>query len=107
MNDRFVTTARGFVKNMDEARKLHNSVVANTLGKARKAWNLSHESYFRMAAPGPPEAMEWFGADICSRPDDIMGYHEDADFLAGFNEMFTAEANTAVWVHPKGDWVEW
>lgn len=107
MNDRFVTTARGVVKNMDEARKLHNSAVANTLGKARKAGNLSHESYFRMAAPGSPEALEWLGVDVWLRPDDMMGYYEDADFLAGFDHMFTAEADTAVWVHPKGDWVEW
>jgi len=77
------------------------------LNKARKAGNLSHESYFRMAAPGSPEAMEWFGVDVWTRPDEMMGYYEDADFLAGFNEMFTAEAVTAVWVHPKGDWAEW
>ena len=107
MNDRFVTTARGFVKNVDEARKLHNSAVAKTLGKARKAGNLSHESYFRMAAPGSPEAMEWFGVDVWMRPDDMMGYYEDAEFLAGFDHMFTAEVDTAVWVHPKGDWAEW
>jgi len=107
INDRFVTTARGTVKNMDEARKLHNSAIVKTLGKARKAGNLSHESYFRMAAPGSPEAMEWFGVDVWSRPDEMMGYYEDADFLAGFNEMFTAEAITAVWVHPKGEWAEW
>ncbi len=107
INDRFVTTARGTVKNMDEARKLHNSAIVKTVGKARKAGNLSHESYFRMAAPGSPEAMEWFGVDVWSRPDEMMGYYEDADFLAGFNEIFTAEAITAVWVHPKGDWAEW
>jgi hypothetical protein len=107
MNDRFITTARGTVKNMDEARKLHNSAIVNTLSKARKAGNLSHESYFRMAAPGSPEALEWFGVDVWTRPDEMMGYYEDTDFLAGFNEIFTAEAITAVWVHPKGDWSEW
>ena len=107
MNGRFVTTARGTVKNMEEARKLHNSAIVKTLGKARKAGNLSHESYFRMAAPGSPEALEWFGVDVWTRPDEMMGYYEDTDFLAGFNEIFTAEAITAVWVHPKGDWSEW
>ena len=106
-NDRFVTTARGTVKNMEEARRLHNSAIVKTLSKARKAGNLSHESYFRMAAPGSPEALEWFGVDVWTRPDEMMGYYEDADFLAGFNEIFTAEAITAVWVHPKGDWAEW
>ena len=107
MNDRFITTARAKVKSVDEARKLHNAAVANTLNKARKAGNLSHESYFRMAAPGSPESMEWFGVDVWMRPDEMMNYYEDADFLSGYDHMFTDEAVTAVWVHPKGDWVEW
>ncbi len=107
MNDRFITTARGTVKNMDEARKLHNEATVKTLSKARKAGNLSHESYFRMAAPGSPEAMEWFGVDVWMRPDAMMEFYDDADFLAAFNHMFTGEAQTAAWVHPKGDWAEW
>jgi len=107
LNDRFVTTARGLVKSIDEARTLHNTSIAKTINKARKAGNLSHESYFRMAAPGSPEALEWFGVDVWMRPDEMMSYYEDPKFLEGFNHIFTAEANTAVWVHPKGDWTEW
>ena len=107
MNDRFITTARATVKSVDEARKLHNAAVAKTISKARRAGNLSHESYFRMAAPGSPEAMEWFGVDVWVRPDDMMSLYEDPEFLEGFNHMFTAEAETAVWVHPKGNWTEW
>jgi hypothetical protein len=106
-NDRFITTARGTVKSMDEARALHNTAVAKTIGKARRAGNLSHESYFRMAAPSSPEAMEWLGVDVWMRPDDMMGLYEDPEFLEGFNHMFSGEADTAVWVHPKGDWTEW
>lgn len=107
MNDRFITTARATVKSVDEARKLHNAAVAKTVSKARAAGNLSHESYFRMAAPGSPEALEWLGVDVWMRPDDMMSLYEDLEFLEGFNHMFTAEADTAVWVHPKGDWTEW
>ena len=107
MNDRFITTARATVKSVDEARKLHNAAIAKTISKARRAGNLSHESYFRMAAPGSPEALEWFGVDVWLSMENMMEYYEDPEFLEGFNEMFTAEADTAVWIHPKGDWVEW
>ena len=107
MNDRFVTTARATVKSVEEARKLHNAAVAKTISKARAAGNLSHESYFRLAAPGSPEALEWIGVDVWMRPDEMMSLYEDEEFLEGFNHMFTAEADTAVWVHPKGDWTEW
>lgn len=107
MNDRFITTARATVRSVDEARKLHNAAVAKTISKARAAGNLSHESYFRLAAPGSPEALEWIGVDVWMRPDEMMSLYEDQEFLEGFNHMFTAEADTAVWVHPKGDWTEW
>ncbi len=107
MNDRFITTARGTVKSIKEACELHNKAVAKTISRARKAGNLSHESYFRLAAPGSPEAMEWLGVDVWMRPEEMMSLYEDSEFLEGFNHMFTAEADTAVWVHPKGDWTEW
>ncbi len=106
-NNRSVTTARGTVKSVDEGRKLHNASIAKTIGKARKAGNLSHEAYFRMAAPGSPEALEYFAVDAWMRPDDMMSYYEDPEFLEGFDHLFTADAIIAVWVHPKGDWVEW
>jgi hypothetical protein len=107
MNDRFITTARATVKSLEEACELHNNAVARTISKARKAGNLSHESYFRLAAPGSPDALEWLGVDVWLRPDEMMSLYEDPEFLEGFNHMFTGEANTGVWVHPKGDWTEW
>ena len=107
MNDRIVTALRAFVKSMDEARTLHNTAIAKTTNKARKAGNLSHEAYFRMAPPNSPEALEFFAVDTWMRADEMMSYYEDPDFLEGFDHMFTAEATTDVWVHPKGDWAEW
>ncbi len=107
MNGRIVTTVRGTLKSVDESRKLHNSSIVKTLSKARKAGNLSHEAYFRMAAPGSPESKEFFGVDVWMSADEMMGYYEDPEFLTGFDHMFTGEANTAVWLHPAGNWVEW
>ena len=107
MNDRFITTARATVNSVEQARKLHNAAVAKTIRKARAAGNLSHDSYFRLANPGSPESLEWLGVDVWMRPDEMMSLYEDEEFLEGFNHMFTAEADTAVWTHPKGDWTEW
>ena len=38
--------------------------------------------------------------DVWMTADNMMGYYEDPDFLAGYDHMFTAEAVTAVWQHP-------
>ena len=107
INERFITTARATVKSLEEACELHNKAVAKTIRKARKAGNLSHESYFRLAAPGSPESLEWLGVDVWMRPDEMMSLYDDPEFLEGFNHMFTGEANVGVWTHPKGDWIEW
>jgi hypothetical protein len=107
MNDRIITTVRAKVESVDKTRKLHNDSIAKTIGKARKAGNLSHEAYFRMAAPNTPEALEFFAVDVWMRAEDMLSLYEDPEFLEGFDHMFSGEANTAVWMHPKGDWTEW
>lgn len=106
-NDRIVTIARGTVNSMAEAKQLHNTVMAKTVSKARKLGMLSHEAYFRMAVPNSPEALEYFQVDVWMSGEGMGDYYGDEEFLAGFNHFFTAEASDSVWVHPKGDWVEW
>ena len=106
-NDRILGVARGTVKSMAEAKKLHNTAIAKTIGKARKMGLLSHEAYFRMAAPNSPEALEYFQVDVWMSGEGMGDYYGDKDFLDSFNHFFTAEAVDSVWIHPKGDWIEW
>jgi hypothetical protein len=106
-NDRIIAVVRGTVNSKDEAKTLHNTAMVKTISKARKLGMLSHEAYFRMAAPDSPEALEFFVVDVWMRGDGMGDFYGDEDFLAGFNHLFTAEAADSVWVHPKGDWIEW
>ena len=106
-NDRIIAIVRGTVNSKEEAKKLHDTAITKTIGKARKLGLLSHEAYFRMAASGSPEALEFLGVDVWMSGEDMGDFYGDEDFLAGFNHLFTAEAADSVWVHPKGDWVEW
>ena len=107
MNDRIVTIERGSVNSVAEARKLHNTAMTKTVSKARQAGMLSHEAYFHMAAPGSPEALEFLGVDVWMSGEGMGDFYGDEDFLAGFNHLFSAEAADSLWIHPKGDWVEW
>jgi hypothetical protein len=106
-NDRIVAVVRGTVKSKEEARELHNTAMTKTISKGRKLGLLSHEAYFRLAAPDSPEALEFFGVDVWMNGDGLGDFYGDEDFLAGFNHLFTAEASDSVWVQPKGDWIEW
>ena len=73
-NDRIVAVARGTVKSMAEAKKLHNTAMAKTISKARKLGMLSHEAYFRMAAPNSPEALEYFQVDVWMSGEGMGDY---------------------------------
>jgi len=106
-NDRIVAVVRGTVKSVAEAKKLHNTAMTKTISKARKSGMLSHEAYFRMAAPNSPEALEYFAVDVWMSGEGMGDYYGDEEFLESFNHFFTAEATDSVWVHPKGDWIEW
>jgi hypothetical protein len=106
-NDRIIAVVRGTVNSREEARELHNTAMTKTISKGRKLGLLSHEAYFRMAALDSPEALEFFVVDVWMNGDGLGGFYGDEDFLAGFNHLFTAEAADSVWVHPKGDWIEW
>jgi hypothetical protein len=106
-NDRIIAVVRGTVNSIDEARKLHNEAMTKTISKARRLGMLSHEAYFRLAAPNSPEALEYFSVDVWMNGEGMGEYYSDADFLASFDHFFTAEAADSVWVHPKGDWIEW
>ena len=106
-NDRIIAIVRGTVNSVAEAKKLHDTAMTKTISKARKLGILSHEAYFRMAAPGSPEALEFLGVDVWMSGGGMVDFYGDEDFLAGFNHLFTGEAADSVWVHPKGDWIEW
>jgi hypothetical protein len=106
-NDRIIAIVRGTVNSKEEAKTLHDTAMTKTISKARKLGILSHDAYFRMAAPGSPEALEFLGVDVWMNGEGLGDFYGDEDFLAGFNHIFTGEAADSVWVHPKGDWVEW
>jgi len=106
-NDRIVAVVRGTVNSVAEAKQLHNTAMTRTISKARKFGMLSHQPYFRMAAPGSPEALEYFSVDVWMTGEGMGDYYGDEEFLESFNHFFTAEAADSVWVHPKGDWTEW
>ena len=106
-NDRIVAVVRGTVKSKEAAKELHNTAMTKTISKGRKLGLLSHEAYFRLAAPNSPDALEYFGVDVWMDGEGMGDYYGDEDFLASFNDFFTAAAADSVWLHPKGDWTEW
>lgn len=106
-NDRIVATVRGKVKSVDEARTVHNEIVSQGMAAARKAGDLSHEAYLRLAQPGTPEALEFFAVDVWTNPAAMGEYYENPEFGSALGKLFVGEPTFGTWVHPAGQWVEW
>ncbi|HLY28753.1 MAG TPA: hypothetical protein VKQ72_20580 [Aggregatilineales bacterium] len=106
-NDRFVGVVRGTVRSHAEAQKVHNEIIGKFVNKSRMAGNMSHEAYLRMAAPGSPEALEFFAVDVWMDAEGMGKSYEDPEFLEAFGKLFASEPSATVWTHPDGQWVEW
>ncbi len=106
-NERIVAVVRGKVSSIDEARTVHNEIVGNNVNAARMAGDVSHEAYVRLAAPGSPEALEFFAVDVWMDASGMNKYYDNPEFMSSFQKLFAAQPTTSTWVHPTGDWVEW
>lgn len=107
MNDRVVAIVRGTLPGMDQAKKIHNQGASSMINKARKAGNLSHEAYLRMAASGSPEALQFFAVDVWMDRDRMNAYYDQPEFMQTLDGLFSGQPDFSTWSHPQGEWVEW
>lgn len=107
-NERIVGLVQGKVNSIEEAQAIHNKSMATQIKSARANGLVSHEFYVRMAAPGSSEALETLGVDMWMDPEGMMEHYSSPEFRkSGLYTMFSEKAATSIWIHPKGEWVEW
>jgi quinol monooxygenase YgiN len=106
-NDRTVAIVRGPVQSPEQAKVVHDEFVGSQVNKARMAGNLSHEAYFRLAAPGTNGAAEFFAVDVWMDAEGMARHYADPALPAAFQKLFAGEPSATTWRHPEGDWVEW
>lgn len=106
-NDRFVGIVRGMLPSIEDGKRVHNALVSKFINKARSRGNLSHQAYLRLAAPGTPEALEFFAIDTWMDAEGMGQHYNEPDFRAAFGDLFAGMPDASVWAHPAGAWVEW
>jgi quinol monooxygenase YgiN len=106
-NGRYVGVVRGQVHAHTAAREQHNALVAEHVATARQRGNVSHEAYFRLAAPGTPEALEFFAVDVWTSESGMQQHYADPRFLQSFGGLFVGQPTASTWQHPAGEWIEW
>ena len=106
-NDRIIAMVRGTVASREDAMKVHNEIVMGGVNAARLAGDLSHDAYFRMAAPGSPEELEFLVVDVWMDAEGMNNFYQNPDFAAGIQKLFSAAPTVSIWNQTMGDWVEW
>jgi hypothetical protein len=106
-NDRIVAVVRGPVHTWAEAQNTHNALVAKGVSGARRAGDMSHEVYKRLAQPNSPEAMEFLAIDVWTNAARMGAYYQDPQFQSSFQKLFAGAPATSTWMHPAGEWAEW
>ncbi len=106
-NDRFVAVVAGKVRSQEEAKRVNNALVSKYHQQSRAGGNLSHETYFRMAAPGSPESLQFLAIDTWYDGAGLQKQFENQEFGQGVMQMFDGQPMIAIWVSPPGSWVEW
>jgi len=106
-NDRYVVMVRGTVKSRTDAMALNNQLVGGGINSARLAGDFSHDVYFKLAAPGDAESLEFLAVDVWMSADNIAKYYQNPDFQTGIQKLFTAPPTVSTWVQTTGDWMEW
>lgn len=106
-NERIIAIVRGKTDSIEKTRAIHNTAVSKMINQARKAGDLSHEAYLRLAPPGSPEALEFLAVDVWMSHDGMHEFYGRPEFMQTMDGMFSAEPDFSVWTHPAGDWVEW
>jgi len=106
-NERYIGVVRGPVQGHMAAQESHNALVTTHIATARLRGNLSHEAYFRLAAPNSLEALEFFAVDVWSSASGMQEHYRDPAFLQSYGGLFTAAPAASTWQRPTGEWVEW
>ncbi len=107
-NEKFIGLVRGTVKSLEEAAAIHNPAMEGTVKIARANGMVSHAFYSRMAAPSSPEALEILGVDVWMSADGMMKHYMSPEFQnSGLYNIYASKPASSMWVHPKGEWVEW
>ncbi len=106
-NDRTVAMVRGRLPSLEQGLAVHNGIVTQSVNDARKAGDLSHDAYLRLAAPGTPEALEFCAIDVWSDPAGMGQFYSNPAFPAALGQLFAGQPTQSAWRHPAGEWVEW
>ncbi len=106
-NERVIAVVRGPLRSWADAQMIHNELVAKGVSGARRAGDLSHEVYRRLAPPDSAEGMEFLAIDVWTNPAGMGSYYQDPRFQSSFQSLFAGPPTLSTWTQPAGEWAEW
>jgi hypothetical protein len=85
----------------------HNVIIASQINNARLSGSLSHEAYFRLAAPDAPESREFLAVDTWLGATDMEQFFAQPEVERSIQTLFVAPPDLSIWTQPAEKWTEW
>lgn len=105
--EQVVALVHGTVRSRADAQARHNAIVTALVDQARLLGSVSHDAYFRMAAPDAPEMLEFLAVDVWMDVAGMQEHYSNPELLSAFQDMFDAPPSVSTWTDPATEWVEW
>jgi quinol monooxygenase YgiN len=105
--DRFVVMVQGALPDREGAKMVHNQIVKGGIAPSRAAGDLSHEVFFKLAAPGEPESLDFLAIDVWTSLEGFTQFFAQPEIQEAFGGLFAAPPTVTVWTNPAGEWAEW
>ncbi len=105
--EQIIAVVRGTVRSRADAQASHNAIVAALAHQARLLGSVSHDAYFRVAAPDAPEAMEFLAVDVWMNVAGMQEHYSNPELVDAFQDLFDAPPAVSTWTDPAAEWIEW
>ncbi len=96
---KYIVTVRGMLKGSpEEAKKVHNEIVAKTSSLSKAMGNTAHRPHLNVQ-----NGMEFFSIDEWDNLENIQKLYSDPNLAAEFGKLFEGMPDIAIW--SESDWM--
>ena len=98
---KYIVTVRGMLKGTPEqAKLLHNEIVAKTSSISKSMGNIAHHPHLNVQ-----NGKEFFSIDTWDNLENIQKLYSDPNLAAEFGKLFEGMTDIAIW--SEGGWFEY
>jgi hypothetical protein len=98
---KYIVTVRGMLKGTpEEAKQLHNEIIAKTSSLSKSMGNVAHQPHLNVQ-----NSKEFFSIDSWDNLENLQKLYSDPTLAVEFGKMFETMPDIAIW--SEAGWMEY